>query len=798
MQLKTGTYLQNGKYRVISTLGQGGFGITYLAEQVMAKRNVCIKEFFPKEYYNRDSDSMHISLGSEGNAEMMNAYKAKFIKEAQTIANLNHPNIIRIFDVFEENNTAYYAMEYIDGESLNAKVKREGALAEDMAVKHIRDVASALDYIHKRNIMHLDVKPANVMLRKEDDSAILIDFGLSKQYDAAGDQTSSTPVGISHGYAPIEQYQSGGVSTFSPVTDIYSLGATLLFAVTGRVPAEAATIGEEGVGEMPVNVSRGVQNAIIKSMKYWRKHRPQSIKEFIAIINYTEDEQETKPLITSSQKQNNKKTFNVNYIWVILITAIVVGVCAYLLFNGEDKETSSSIKEIIIEEKKETNSSIYYTAANKLELNISHPFINVSHEFDSATGSGVITIDGNITKIGPKTFSGRSDLTGITIPEGVAIIDAEAFANCYNLTSVTIPESVTTIGDNAFAYCSRLTNITIPESVTAIGTRVFANCSQLQEITIPGSVTVIKSETFTNCSSLHTVNIELGVTTIEINAFNGCKALGTISIPESVTDINYDAFTGCVNLPTYDGIRYADTYLIGVTDKNTTQLRIKEGTRLIRAHAFDDCDDIKNVNLPNSVTSIGDYAFAYCDKLEDIYIPEGVTYIGHHAFYYCINLRKVILPEGITAIGAYTFYSCDRLTSVTIPDSVTEIGGRAFYDCDNLKSATIPDSVTEIGEWAFYNCYRLTSVTIPDSVTKIKEYAFYSCDNLTEVYCKAIIPPDASTKLDGVESIISVSGEIFKGHNNSLKIYVPRESVDAYKSAMGWEEYADVIVGYDF
>ena len=786
MQLKKGTYLQGEKYRVISTLGQGGFGITYLAEQVMAKRNVCIKEFFPKEYYNRDSDSMHILLGSEGNDKMMNAYKAKFIKEAQTIANLNHPNIIRIFDVFEENNTAYYAMEYIDGESLNAKVKREGALAEDMAVKHIRDVASALDYIHKRNIMHLDVKPANVMLRKEDDSAILIDFGLSKQYDAAGDQTSSTPVGISHGYAPIEQYQSGGVSTFSPVTDIYSLGATLLFAVTGRVPAEAATIGEEGVGEMPVNVSRGVQNAIIKSMKYWRKHRPQSIKEFIAIINYTEDEQETKPLITSSQKHKNKKTFNVNYIWVTLITAIIVGVCAYLLFNGEDKETSSSIKEIIIEEKKETYSSIYYTAANKLELNISHPFINVSHEFDSATGSGVITIDGNITKIGPNTFSGRSDLTGITIPEGVAIIDAEAFANCYNLTSVTIPESVTTIGDNAFAYCSRLTNITIPESVTAIGTKAFANCSQLQEITIPGSVTVIKSETFTNCSSLHTVNIELGVTTIETRAFYECKALGTISIPESVTDINYYAFTGCVNLPTYDGIRYADTYLIGVTDKNITQLRIKEGTRLIGAHAFDDCDDIKNVYLPNSVTSIGDYAFAYCDKLEDIYIPEGVTYIGHHAFYYCINLREITLPEGITAIGEYTFYNCDNLPSVTIPDSVTEIGSHAFYACDNLTSVTIPDSVTEIGSCAFEHCDNLTSITIPNSVTEIGNHAFYACDNLTSVYCMATTPPELHW--------YGVIDNKFR----RFKIYVPRESVDAYKSAWYWQEYANVIVGYDF
>ena len=111
MQLQPGTYLQGDKYRIISTLGIGGFGITYLAEQVMAERKVCIKEFFPKEYYNRDDNSRSISLGSKGSAQIMDAYKAKFLKEAKTIAKFDHPNIIHIHDVFEENNTAYYVME---------------------------------------------------------------------------------------------------------------------------------------------------------------------------------------------------------------------------------------------------------------------------------------------------------------------------------------------------------------------------------------------------------------------------------------------------------------------------------------------------------------------------------------------------------------------------------------------------------------------------------------------------------------------------------------------------------------
>ncbi len=283
--LQPNTELQGGRYRVLRTLGCGGFGITYLAEQVLAERKVCIKEFFPKEYYNRDEDWRSISLGSQGSAEVMGRYKDKFIKEAKTIARLDHPSIIHIHDVFEENNTCYYVMEYIEGESLSDIVKRRGALTETDAVRYIREVASALEYIHERKINHLDVKPGNIMVREEDNRAILIDFGLSKHYDNAGEQTSSTPVGISHGFAPIEQYKQGGVSSFSPTTDIYALGATLYYLVTGSVPPSATDVGEEGLPTLPKHLSSSLCKAIEVSMSYWRKDRPQTIKAFVALLD---------------------------------------------------------------------------------------------------------------------------------------------------------------------------------------------------------------------------------------------------------------------------------------------------------------------------------------------------------------------------------------------------------------------------------------------------------------------------------------------------------------------------------
>ena len=284
MQLSSGTLLERGKYRIISTLGRGGFGITYLAEHALTRRKVCIKEFFPKDYYKRDVDSCAISLSSDGFAESMNRYKAKFIKEAQTIATFNHPNIIPIHDAFEENGTAYYVMDYIEGESLSDVVKRDGALDEAAAVGYIHQVAEALDYIHRQKVMHLDVKPGNVMLSKEDGRAVLIDFGLSKHYDSGGEQTSTTPVGVSHGYAPMEQYQQGGVSSFSPAADIYSLGATLYYLVTGATPPEAAKLIAEPI-DLPQDISRSVSDAITSAMNISPKQRPQSIKEFLALLD---------------------------------------------------------------------------------------------------------------------------------------------------------------------------------------------------------------------------------------------------------------------------------------------------------------------------------------------------------------------------------------------------------------------------------------------------------------------------------------------------------------------------------
>ena len=281
MHLKHGAALQGGKYRIEKLLGQGGFGITYLAVQTGLNRMVAIKEFFMKEHCNRDADTSRVSVPSVGSRELVAKFKEKFIKEAQMIYDLKHQNIILIRDFFEENGTAYYVMEYHDGGSLGSLPL---PLTAEEASVYVRQVASALSYLHDRNTMHLDVKPSNVLIDKEG-NAVLIDFGISKHYDYDGHQTSSTPVGISKGYAPIEQYSQSTLE-FNPATDIYSLGATLYKLLTGDTPPEASLlVSNPKLLIFPSSVSEPMAALIRRCMSPSLDARPQSISEFLGLLD---------------------------------------------------------------------------------------------------------------------------------------------------------------------------------------------------------------------------------------------------------------------------------------------------------------------------------------------------------------------------------------------------------------------------------------------------------------------------------------------------------------------------------
>lgn len=344
--LPVGSTLMQGKYRIVAVLGQGGFGITYKGEHTMLGTTVAIKEFFMKGACERDENSTHVTT-SQSNSELASRFRTKFLKEAKTLAVLKHPNIIRVFDVFEDNGTAYYVMDYIEGNNLSDIVEGKGRLSEPLALKYIRQVANALNYLHQKKLLHLDVKPANILLDKNTGNAILIDFGVSKQYDQDGQQTSTTPPAISKGYSPVEQYAQGSnVKTFSPATDIYSLAATLYKLVTGNTPPESNLLlnEDEQLPPYPSNVSEVTRNAIAECLQT-RKKRPQSISEFLQLLDSepisnidTPEEEDT--ILKSQYKKSQEvlttpiKTKKDNLNTVFIIGAVIVFVVIIgLLFN---------------------------------------------------------------------------------------------------------------------------------------------------------------------------------------------------------------------------------------------------------------------------------------------------------------------------------------------------------------------------------------------------------------------------------------------------------------------------------
>ncbi len=410
------------------------------------------------------------------------------------------------------------------------------------------------------------------------------------------------------------------------------------------------------------------------------------------------------------------------------------------------------------------------------------------YAFSYCSGVETITIPNSVTSMGDGVLKGCDALKDVKLPNDITSIGKETFSQCINLTSITIPDSVTSIGEMAFAFCSSLESITLPDKMTDIGRAAFAMCTKLTSITIPDSVTSIGAIAFAYCSSLESIKMEpdtppqLGLDEDDVGVFTECKFVTDnvkgIKVPVGFENAYKTAWTdwadfiianiasgkgwtldseGTLTIESEDGIEdWCNNQKNGrETYKNdVTSAKILDGVVNVKAVLWG-AKNVKSVELPDSVKSIGNLAFSSCQSLTDITIPEGVTSIGEEAFYGCRSLPGINLPSGLTNIGRYAFSYCYGLTDidipvgatggdwvfshciglthVTIPDGMTEIWGGMFSGCTELTAIEIPDSVTSIGDRAFSECSGLTEITIPSGVTKIGDWAFLECSGLTSI-----------------------------------------------------------------
>ncbi|MCQ2288620.1 MAG: bifunctional serine/threonine-protein kinase/formylglycine-generating enzyme family protein [Muribaculaceae bacterium] len=363
--------LQGGKYKIVRHISSGGFGNTYEGVHTMMDTRVAIKEFFPKVFCNRDENTSHIKVATQSNRDLVEKLRKKFIEEAKAIFKMNHSNIVKVYDIFEENGTAYYVMDYIDGNSLADMVNQRGALPEVEAVDYIRQVADALKYVHSLNRLHLDIKPGNVMVDAKG-HAVLIDFGASKHYDMESGENTSTLMGVNtKGYAPVEQ-STQSFTKFSPATDIYALGATLYKLLTGITPPDANLLmaKEETLEPLPRSNSMSTRNAVLKAMTQIRAERPQTVDAFLALLDsriaYSIDDEETicdveeqaykaeearrQAVEVRKIKKAEEKTRNIAkksgskkaWIWSLVGVIAVVGIIIGVNSNGDISDSISS------------------------------------------------------------------------------------------------------------------------------------------------------------------------------------------------------------------------------------------------------------------------------------------------------------------------------------------------------------------------------------------------------------------------------------------------------------------------
>lgn len=507
--------------------------------------------------------------------------------------------------------------------------------------------------------------------------------------------------------------------------------------------------------------------------------------------------------------------------------------------------------------------------------------------FSKCSSLKAISLPGELKSVGDFAFCDCSSLEALNLPSGITSIGNYAFWYCENLTSLTLPSGLISIGDRAFENCYSLTSLEFPSSLTTLGDLVFAGCYGLTNLTLHSGLTDIKSnylfggnsnynnlkdvryiidsdlETYLqsnhlifyeikcgikyylNDQEITTLEIPSGITSIGDGVFLSSNNLTNLTLSSKITSAGKYAFNNCSNLKDIRYYIYDDlaTYIqkghpafyvnCGIkyywNNQEITTLEIPTSVTSIGNHAFYGCNGLTSVEFPSNLSSIGDWAFSNCSGLTSVDLPSSITKMGECVFYWCKNLSSVKLPSEITAISNSAFGGCISLKNIELPAGITSIGDNAFTGCSNLQNINLPSGINTIGSGAFWDCSNLTNVILPSALTSIGNIAFVNCSNLANVTlssnitsigysafsdCKSLknltISKDVTSIKDirfnndyedlELESVYVAwenpieAGSFF----NRIKIsnctlYVPQGTKEAYANADVWKDFGNII-----
>ena len=439
-----------------------------------------------------------------------------------------------------------------------------------------------------------------------------------------------------------------------------------------------------------------------------------------------------------------------------------------------------SLKEIIVPDNiVKIEFDAFYNCRNLKNIDLSKNLITVGYNvfgncksiskieipkslknFDSTWGSGTNTKYG--------VFGGCSNLKTVKFEEGSTIVCPALFMGCDGIEEIELPDTITKIGNSAFKSCKNLNKVIISESVTEIDNQAFAECSGLTDVEMQEGLNKICSRAFYKCGKITSINIPDSVETIEFEAFYQCDKLENIKLSENLTIVGYGVFGDCISIGKIEiprtlkgfntswGSSTNTSYGVFGGCSNLKTVKFEEGSTVVCAALFMGCDGIEKIELPNTITEIGDSSFRNCknlvkitmnngiDILEDfvfkgcsslttIDIPNTVKAIGSSSFQGCTSLTEVHLSDILKEIPASTFSGCKKLTTINFPSTLTTIGDSAFSGCESLPEAILPSGVEKIESNAFKNCKAMKKAVVPDTVSSIGSSAFYGCEALADI-----------------------------------------------------------------
>ncbi|MBQ9661822.1 MAG: leucine-rich repeat protein [Oscillospiraceae bacterium] len=415
---------------------------------------------------------------------------------------------------------------------------------------------------------------------------------------------------------------------------------------------------------------------------------------------------------------------------------------------------------------------------------------------------GTVQVLNATTEIAADAFLGCGAITAISLPAGLKTIGDTAFCRCESLTSIELPNTVISIGGGAFSRCKKLENITLPENLTVINFAICYGCSALQNIALPTRLTTIKESAFFDCDTLTEVTIPATVSSIETNAFGGCDSLRRIDVAQGNQAFASDSL-GILYNRSITTLLQAPCGIIGHVD-------IPESVTKIGETGFYLCSKLGSIRLSAHVKTIEKYAFSGCSALTDVYrdvptwkaekeplyissnneplknatwhylenIDEGTC--GDHLHWF-VDADKALVIQGSGDIPDFSDASSpwyayrNDITSIVLPDGLTQVGSYAFQGCTKMKGIDFPKDIKSIGDYAFADCVALSAVNLPDHLNSIGNGAFSGCVGITRIKISSNVQVIGKGALEKRQTLTIVCDPETEAFRYALKNAIPYE-----------------------